>query len=152
MRHGFTSSLSRVSLAALVALAATTCGVLSSSAAAGELVSAPFYPPAVAGYTVVQRPVYNAPVAGYQANYGYRTNYGVVVQRPVVGYRPPVAVMPAPVVTYYAPPMAVATPTPYYVARPVVAAPMYVGQSIYLSPKVYVQGQPIRNLIRAVTP
>ncbi len=168
MRSGFKSWLVGV-----MAWAVITCLALPSSATAGDLVTAPFYPPVAGpGYTVVQRPVYNVPVVPYQSSYGYhQANYGpviagpvvvqrpVIVRRPVVVYRTPVSVMPTPVVTYYAPPTAFAAPAPYYVGRPAyvgrpvyVGRPAYVGRSIYWSPKVYVQGQPVRNLLRAVTP
>jgi hypothetical protein len=92
---------------------------------------------------VVPAPVVPAPVAAYYAT------------GPVVPY--------APVVTtaYYAPPAAFyPAPAPYYVAAPIVApvvapvavAPVYYGPAVVVRPKVYVRGEPVRNVLRAVTP
>jgi hypothetical protein len=85
----------------------------------------------------------------------------------VVAYMP---VAPAPVVAYYAPPPLVSygpvvttayyAPPPYYVAPPVVTAyygapvvaPYYYGRPVIVRPKVYIPGQPVRNVVRAVTP
>ena len=86
---------------------------------------------------VVQRPLVAPPVvvhSGYAS--GYTSGYGAyqpvvpstyVAQAPVVAYRPVV-----PYTTYS---------VPYVAARPVV-----------VHPKVYVPGQPVRNVVRAVTP
>jgi hypothetical protein len=56
---------------------------------------------------------------------------------------PVVARYPAPTYVTYAP-----APTGYVTA----AAPVSAGPKVWVHPKVYVEGQPIRNLIRAVTP
>jgi hypothetical protein len=87
-------------------------------------------------------------------------------------------VAPAPVVTYYAYPPGTAggvvagfaplvtLPPRYYAASPVVAPaplivapgypmagpPLVYGPRVVVHPKVYVVGQPIRNVLRAVTP
>jgi hypothetical protein len=85
-------------------------------------------------------------------------------------------VAPAPVATYYAYPGSMAgvvtaggplvAPLRYYVASPVVAPapviaapgypmagpPLVYGPRVVVHPKVYVVGQPIRNVLRAVTP
>ena len=68
------------------------------------------------------------------------TTYAPVVQRPVTTYyAPPVA---TPVTTYYAPAVtAVPVATPVVAARPVV-----------VRTKVYIPGQPVRNILRAITP
>ena len=89
-----------------------------------------------------------------------------------VGYVTMMPVQPGPVVAYY--PYA-ATPIVgpvveyaprYYAASPIVApapvlvAPPYVwagppvvyGPGVLVRPKVYVAGQPVRNVLRAVTP
>ncbi len=78
---------------------------------------------------------------------------------------------PVPVATYYAPapvvsysPVVTASyyaPAPYYVAAPVVApayyagpvavAPVY-GRPVIVRPKYYYPWQPVRNVLRAVTP
>ncbi len=104
----------------------------------------------------------------------------VVLNRPVVAYRPAVAVTAIPVYSgpttqvsgysgypyrsLYAPSANVVRPvtsyslpvTNYSPAAPVYAAPAAVvpatTRPVVVSPKVYVPGQPIRNVIRAVTP
>jgi hypothetical protein len=103
---------------------------------------------AMAHTYVTYMPVGAAPVVGY---------YGPA---PMVAYGPMVRT------AYYAPPAYVA-PAPYYVASPVQAtayyappavmpAPMAVGpvygRPVIVHPKVYVPGQPVRNVLRAVTP
>jgi hypothetical protein len=106
---------------------------------------------------VVYRPV-AVPVVSTQA-VTYRP---VVVQRPVVVSGAPVTVyrpvVPASAVTVYRPAMASAVT----VYSPVVAAPATVvattpavvtaARPIVVRTKVYVPGQPIRNVLRAVTP
>jgi hypothetical protein len=104
------------------------------------------------GY-VAYMPVGPAPVAAFYA------------PAPVVGYGPVVGT------SYYAPAPYYAAPAPYYAASPVVApyyvaspvavapgvappvavAPVY-GRAVIVRPKVYVVGQPVRNVLRAVTP
>lgn len=88
-------------------------------------------------------PVGPVPVAAYYAPV------------PVVGYGPVVAA------SYYAPaPYYAAAPVPYYAAAPVVpayyAAPVAVapvyGRPVIVHPKYYYPGQPVRNVLRAVTP
>ncbi len=87
------------------------------------------YRPVVAGVApvVAYRPVVAAPVVAYRP----------VAAAPVVTYRPVVPGYGSPVAAYY-PPTAVG-------AYP-------VGPTITVRPKVYVSGQPIRNLLRAITP
>ena len=80
-------------------------------------------------------PVAPAPYAAY---------YGPA---PVVPYYAPVAAapyIPAPAMAYY-------RPGPVVAPAPVVVAPAY-GRAVVIRPKVYVAGQPVRNLLRAVTP
>jgi hypothetical protein len=86
-------------------------------------------------------PVGPVPVAAYYA------------PAPVVSYGPVVAT------SYYAPaPYYVAAPVvaPYFVASPVVVGPYAVGpvygRPVIVRPKVYFPGQPVRNVLRAVTP
>jgi len=55
----------------------------------------------------------------------------------------------APVYYTYRRPAVVATPV--YAPAPMVA-PAVVPAPVYVFPKVYVAGQPVRNVIRAVTP
>ncbi len=74
----------------------------------------------------------------------------------VVTYYPPTA----PVTTYYAPAVPVTTyyaPAPIYTAPPVPVTTYYAPAVTYtpryiVRPKVYVRGQPIRNVLRAITP
>jgi len=103
-----------------------------------------------------------------QCSCGAAQTYAPVVPSYVTYYAPATYVtsyMPAtPQVAYYAP---VARPyvTTYYaqvarpyaayyapVARPYVAYYGRAGWSIYGTPKVYVPGEPVRNVVRAVTP
>ena len=87
------------------------------------------------GY-VTYMPVGPVPVATYYS------------PAPVVSYGPVVAT------SYYAPvPYYVAVPVvrPYYAASPVVVGPVY-GRPVIVRPKIYVPGQPVRNVLRAVTP
>jgi hypothetical protein len=99
------------------------------------------------GY-VAYMPVGPVPVATYYAP-----------AAPVVTYGPVVAA------SYYAPAPYYAAPAPYYVAAPVVAAPVVApyyaapmavapvyGRPAIVHPKVYYPGQPVRNVLRAVTP
>ena len=100
-------------------------------------------------------PVGPAPITAYYGpapmTYGpvvatsYYAPYAVRYAAPVPYYAA------APVVTpYYA---AVPVATPYYVASPVaVPAPLYYGRPVVIHPKVYVRGEPVRNVLRAVTP
>jgi hypothetical protein len=70
---------------------------------------------------------------------------------PVVAYRPPVVAYRPPVVAYRPPVVAYRPPVVVY--RPtVVAAPVYYPAPVGVRPKVYVVGQPVRNVLRAVTP
>ena len=62
-------------------------------------------------------------------------------------------------VDYYAPPVAYTTyyPSPYvtYYGPTVAAYPAYhvkPGWSVFGAPRVYVAGQPVRNVLRAITP
>ena len=92
------------------------------------------------GYAVYM-PAGPVPVAAYYA------------PPPVVSYGPVVAT------SYYAPaPYYVPSPvmTPYYVASPLPVGPVVVGPAyarpVVVHPKIYVPGQPVRNVLRAVTP
>jgi hypothetical protein len=61
-------------------------------------------------------------------------------------YRYPVT--PTYVTPYVVPPRYY--PGPVYYGS--VYGPVYYGPRVWVSPKVYIEGQPVRNLIRAVTP
>ena len=100
---------------------------------------------------------------GLLSNGAQAQNY-VVVGPPVAVYRPaPVAVLPAPApVTVYRPAVSappVAVPSPVRVYRPAVPAPIYAAPPavvpaapVYVDTDIYVPGQPIRNLLRALGP
>ena len=114
--------------------------------------SPPVYEPVAPSYSTYYAP----PVADYTP-VSYVSNYqpAAVPTTYVSYYAPPAAVAPAPYVAYYA------TPTPYvtYYSPPVapVVAPYPVyygvpGLSIYGTPQIYVPGQPVRNVLRAITP
>lgn len=80
----------------------------------------------------------------------------VVVYRPVVA-APVVAPLVSPVVVYR-PVVPVIAPAPTVVYRPVgpaevlAPAPMVVGPPAVIRTKVYYPGEPIRNLLKAITP
>ena len=74
---------------------------------------------------------------------------------PMPVYTPPPVYCPPPV--YYAPPVycpppAYYTPPAYY--QPPVYAPSvyYRAPEVWVHPKYYVEGQPVRNFLRAITP
>ena len=77
-------------------------------------------------------------------------------------YASPVAYAPAPYVSYYAPPVpytAYYSPyvaySPYAAYAPVMPYRAYYGVpgwSMYGTPRFYVPGEPVRNVVRAVTP
>jgi hypothetical protein len=81
---------------------------------------------------------------------------------PVYYTAPPMYYAPAPAPVYYdlptyyyrvpvyAPP--VYRYYPYVYRTPVYAPPVVYGPRVWVSPKVYVEGQPVRNFIRAFTP
>ncbi len=86
------------------------------------------YVPAVPAYTT-----YYAPTAAYYAPAPYVAYYAPPVAYTAY-YAPPYA-------TYYGPTVAA---YPAYYARP--------GWSVFGAPRVYVAGQPVRNVLRATTP
>ena len=95
------------------------------------------YMPAVPAYAT-----YYAPTAAYYAPVSYASYYA-----------------PTPYVAYYAPPVAYtayyAAPYAAYYGPTVAAYPAYYGApgwSVFGAPRVYVAGQPVRNVVRAVTP
>jgi hypothetical protein len=93
---------------------------------------------------VTYMPVAPAPVAAYYA------------PAPVVTtayYAPAPYYVASPVSYYAAAPVVAPMAAPYYVASPLVpAGPYYYGRRVIVRPKVYVVGQPVRNVLRAVTP
>jgi hypothetical protein len=90
-------------------------------------------------------PAAPAPVAGYYAT-GPVATYAPVVT--TAYYAPRAVYYPAPVPYYVASPVAM----PYYATAPVAVAPVYYGPAVVVRPKVYVRGEPVRNVLRAVTP
>lgn len=69
-------------------------------------------------------------------------------------YAPPAATYwPAVTVNYVQPTVAYGTvPTGAYLPAVSVAQPVAAAPRVWVKPKVYVAGQPIRNLLRAITP
>ena len=122
----------------LIALSFTMVVLLSSSLLAQGYVT--FIPVGPVPVTTYYAP---APVV----------SYGPVATTWYYAPAPYYAAAPAPYYAAAPAPYYVAAPvvTPYYVARPVAVAPVY-GSAVIVRPKVYVVGQPVRNLLRAVTP
>jgi hypothetical protein len=54
--------------------------------------------------------------------------------------------------TYAAPSYAAPTYAAPTYAAPAYTVPAAVGPRVWVKPKVYVEGQPIRNILRAITP
>ncbi len=100
-----------------------------------------------------------SPVFG-QCCGGVATTYVSAVPAYATYYAPTVTYYaPAPYVDYYVPPLAYTTyyPSSYvtYYGPTVVAYPAYYarpGWSVFGAPRVYVAGQPVRNVLRAITP
>ena len=86
------------------------------------------------------------PPTPYAAYYAPQPVVPYYAPAPTVAYFAPAPTYysPVPAVTYYA-------PTPMVVPAPVAVAPVY-GRAVVIRPKVYVAGQPVRNVLRAVTP
>jgi hypothetical protein len=121
-----------------------------------------YYAPAAAPVNYAAPPVYYAPAAATYTRPAVATNYvaayaPTVVPTSVV-YRSaatpvyPVASYPTPVTVAY--PTAAMGPYPFAttVAYTPAPAPAANGPRVWVHPKVYVEGQPIRNLFRAITP
>lgn len=138
----------------MVALAFVSLG---SALAEAQVVT--YYSPVVTAAPVTRATVGYGPVV---TNYGYGTTfspaptyYGSRVTyyapAPTVSYYSPTPTVsyyaPAPTVNYYAP-----APTVTYYAPTTVAAPVYLGKPAVVHSKVYYRGEPVRNLIRSVTP
>jgi hypothetical protein len=90
------------------------------------------------------------------ATYAPAVNYAPAVHyAPAVPYMPAATRCVAPSVSYI--PVVARYPAPTYVtyapaAGAYPAAPVPAGPKVWVHPKVYVEGQPIRNLLRAITP
>ena len=104
-----------------------------------------------------------APATGYPpaVSYAPAVAYApTVVGRPVqpVVYTPVAARYPAQPFVKYTPVVARYPAQPYVAYAPVAndylaaAAAAHPGKTVWVHPKVYVEGQPIRNVLRAITP
>ena len=141
--------LRRFFVVALAVVLGASASTVLAQCACGSVQLA--YASAVPSYTAYYTPTvtYYAPET-YVANYtptSYVSYYPAAT--PQVAYYAPVT---GPYTAYYAP---VAQPyAAYYapVAQPYVAYYGVAGWSMYGTPKVYVPGQPVRNVVRAVTP
>jgi hypothetical protein len=142
--------------------ATTNYGNYAPAPAYGTNVPGPaaYAPATCACATISTRWEPSAPVS-YAAAYAPSAAYAPpVAYAPVVNYAPAMNYVPmaaqyaAPRVTYM--PVAARYPAQNYAAyapvanRYAPAAP--AGPKVWVHPKVYVEGQPIRNLIRAITP
>jgi hypothetical protein len=127
----------------------------------------PVTPPATTAYYqgpyTVSRPIVQpattyAPVASAPVVTYYPATPAYVAPAPVVTYRPVAPAYyaaPAPVITYRQPVTAYAPSLPYYGATTYStypAVPTVVARPVIVSPKVYYPGQPVRNVLRAITP
>ena len=128
---------------------------------AGMTVSTRWEPAEPAPYAAAYTPaVTYAPAVNYTPamNYVPAANYAPAMNyAPAVPYVPVAARCATPRVSYM--PVAARYPAPNYVTYAPVAnnyaaapAPAYAGPKVWVHPKVYVEGQPIRNLLRAITP
>ncbi|MDA1049821.1 MAG: hypothetical protein O3C40_05010 [Planctomycetota bacterium] len=111
------------------------------------IVARPFAQP-----TTTYSPFARAPIITYRP-----VTPVVVAHAPIVTYRPafPVYAAPVPVITYRQPVTAYAVPAapfPVYSATTYGSFPVVAARPVIVSPKVYVPGQPIRNVLRAITP
>lgn len=119
--------------------------------------------PASAQYIVQYGPVAALEPAPIVATSPFIAPAPVVAASPIIApapwayraYYPPMVVGPvvAPRIVYraYYPP-AVVAPAPVVVPGAVVAPAPIVPGAVVVRPKVYVGGQPVRNVLRAVTP
>ena len=149
----------------LCSLVAMLClgGAAESANAQVVIVGSPVVPAQVLPAPVVAAPVVTAPVVvapTYSTSYGsYATGYGAYSTSYggyVPSYRALSPVVSSTVVapTTYVAPAAVTTYRPVVPAVPysTYAVPYVAARPVVVSPKVYVPGEPVRNLIRAVTP
>jgi len=100
-------------------------------------------------------PATYAPAYAPPATYTPAMNYAPLANySPAVNYAPMTAPYAVPTVTYM--PVVAHYPAPTYVTHAppakTCAPPVPAGPKVWVHPKVYVEGQPIRNLIRAITP
>ncbi|MGQ9576559.1 MAG: hypothetical protein ACUVUC_14700 [Thermoguttaceae bacterium] len=122
------------------------------AASASSLTGASFGPAVIAGVAYTPTAAAYLPTAAYCPPASYAV--------PTVAYRPALVQYARPAIAYQ--PAPAPSPQPYAVYSPAglvgystaYAAPVAVaaGPWVIVRPKVYVEGQPIRNLIRAITP
>jgi hypothetical protein len=127
---------------AVVVLAVLTCSTAwAQCGCAPVAVGASYVPEAVATPAPVYAASYPVAVPMYSAYYPVAPAYSTY-------YAPPVYS------AYYAPPLYSAYyPAPMVVARPVyMPSAAWYGAPYVVRPKVYVYGQPVRNVLRAITP
>jgi hypothetical protein len=97
-------------------------------------------------------PAYTAPAVSYSAYYAPAVTYTAAYE-PVAAYYPaPYVANYTPVTTYYTPYTTYSTPYAAYSPAYVVGRPYAAyGASVFGAPRVYVQGEPVRNVVRALT-
>lgn len=119
--------------------------------------SAPNY----AFYSAPSYPAYSAPNYAVYSAPNYAAYAGPSYAAPAISYRPVVAAYATPAVAYRPAVASCAGPYTAYSPTAVTAysasaysVPVSVppGKRVIVHPKVYVEGQPIRNLIKAITP
>jgi hypothetical protein len=149
MRHGIALLLALGGLGTVAGSAAQAQVIVSSPVVYETYRPVVTYSPVVAESVVTYSPVVTESVASYSV-VGAPTTSQAAFRPAITYYSAPVATTTyyAPTTTYYAPTMTYYTPTTAYYA-PTVA---YAAPSVIVSPKVYVRGQPIRNILRAITP
>lgn len=97
-----------------------------------------------AGQTAAVPAAWNGPVCG-SAAVAHAVPY-LAAYAPATAYRPAVTVNYVPPTLAYSPLAAPVHPAAY------AAQPLAAGRRVWVKPKVYVEGQPLRNLLRAITP
>jgi hypothetical protein len=134
--------------AGLLALGLAASPVLAQCNCAGSVATT--YAPAASSYATYYTPTvaYYEPAASYVSYYAPPAPQVTYYEpaAPQVTYYAPAT----PQVTYYAP--AAPQVTYYTQAAPYVAYYGTAGWSVYGTPKVYMAGEPVRNVLRAVTP
>jgi len=126
-------------LSGSAAFAQCSCGSSPGSAPSYST----YYAPAGADYTPAPYVSYYTPQAAPVSYVSY--------------YAPAVTYAPTPYVSYYAPASPyVASYSPAVIGSPVVVPYRTYygvpGRSIYGTPQVYVPGEPVRNVLRSITP
>jgi hypothetical protein len=136
----FAATVMAVSLIASTIFAQCGCGSLQTAYAPVAPSYATYYPSTVAYYAPTPQVTYApaAPVTYYSPVTPQVTYYAPPAPTYTTYYASPAV---QPYATYYGPAM---QPTVVYYGVP--------GRSIFGAPTVYMPGQPVRNVLRAVTP